>query len=104
MIGHDQNWFVRRHLAGNVMSDTNQATNPAVILNPRQLKSWIGQLPVNDIIKTVKRLHTAIEQCNELQIDVDKRLKLLEIYREAFDKKWIQQNSDRWYDRLLGRT
>lgn len=63
----------------------HSSSNPAVMVNPRQLKNWISQLPVNDIIGTVKHLHSAIEQFNELQIDAEKRLKLLEIYHGAFD-------------------
>jgi hypothetical protein len=55
------------------------------MVNPRQLKGWISHLPVNDIIGTVRQLHNTIEQFNKLQIDAEKRLKLLEIYHGAFD-------------------
>ena len=70
-----------------LLSTTPQhtASNPAVIQNSRRLKLWITELPVNDIIQTVSSLHDAIVAFNELQINDDNRLKLLEVYWEAFN-------------------
>jgi hypothetical protein len=61
------------------------ASNPSVIQNCRRLKQWLTELPVNNIAQTVATLHDAIVAFNEQQINDDNRLKLLEVYWEAFN-------------------
>lgn len=60
--------------------------NPSVELNIKHLKQWISKLPVMNVIETVEHLQKAIESFNELQVSDSDRLKLLEVYREAFDE------------------
>lgn len=61
------------------------ADNPAVELNPKRLKKWAAQLPVTNVIETVQLLHHSIQPFNELRLDNADRLKLLEIYHQAFE-------------------
>jgi len=67
-------------------SPQHAAENPSVELNTKRLKQWIAKLPVMNVIETVKLLQQSIEPFNELQVSDADRLKLLEIYREAFDE------------------
>ncbi len=61
------------------------AKNDAVELNAKRLKKWLDDLPVMNVVQTVKALHEAIESFNELQMIDDERLKLLEVYHVAMD-------------------
>lgn len=58
--------------------------NPAVELHPGNLEQWLKQLPANDIIATVAELDQAVSAFNEVLLPAANRLKLLEIYFNAF--------------------
>ena len=60
--------------------------NPAVELNPSNLERWLNELPVDDIIETVKKLDETVSAFNELKVAASNRLNLLEIYFSAFHK------------------
>jgi hypothetical protein len=61
------------------------ADNPAVERNAGRLKHWLAQLPIMDVVATVASLDESLRRFNELQIPAADRLKLLEVYRQAFD-------------------
>jgi len=61
------------------------ARNVSVLREPKQLRAWLAELPVMDVVETVRRLHGALEPFNELALPEDERLKLLEIYRAAYE-------------------
>ena len=63
----------------------HDADNPDVLRNVGQLKQWVSQLPVMDVLETVRRLHGAIQPFNELRLADAERLKLLEVYRQALE-------------------
>ncbi len=62
------------------------ADNPAVERNASRLKQWIGELPVMDVVETVRQLHAAISPFNELDLPDAERLKLLEVFRQGFEE------------------
>lgn len=62
------------------------ADNPAVERNASRLKQWIAELPVMDVVATVRQLHAAISPFNEVDMPDAERLKLLEIYRQSFEE------------------
>lgn len=64
----------------------HQGTNPAVLVDEKQLQKWLDALPVMNVVETVKLLHAALVPFNELQLDNATRLKLLERYRQAIDE------------------
>ena len=61
-------------------------TNPSVIQQAKRLQAWCETLPTMNVIETVNMLKQAINPFNELQINSADRLKLLEIYRKAFEE------------------
>ncbi|MFV2054840.1 MAG: hypothetical protein ACC707_00170 [Thiohalomonadales bacterium] len=60
--------------------------NPAVELNPSNLECTLRGLRSSDMVETVRRLDEALTAFNELRIPAADRLKLLEIYHNAFQK------------------
>jgi len=64
----------------------HEGTNPSVLLDEKQLQAWLDDLPMMNIIDTVKALHQALVSFNELQLDDSSRLKLLEQYRQVIDE------------------
>jgi len=50
-----------------------------------QLKRWIAQLPLTSVAETVGKLHAALRSFNQTSLPEGERLKLLEVYRQAFD-------------------
>ncbi|MDH5327451.1 MAG: hypothetical protein OEZ68_01370 [Gammaproteobacteria bacterium] len=59
--------------------------NSEVILNGKDIKLWISQLPTTNIAATVTALDKAICGLNELLLNDRDRFALLEIYHEAYD-------------------
>ena len=64
----------------------HQADNPSVLLDEKKLQKWLTELPVMNVVETVKLLHQAITPFNELQIDNQLRTRLLEHYRTSIDE------------------
>lgn len=62
------------------------ASNPAVELNPRRLRQWLDDLPVMNVMQTVDLLEQKLTPFNEIRLDAAERLKLLEIFTQAFDE------------------
>lgn len=58
----------------------------AVECDAGQLKRWIAQLPVTSVVETVAQLHAAIGSRNQCIVPEAEQLKLLEVYRQAFDE------------------
>ena len=73
-------------------------TNPTVILQPKLLQDWCNNLPTMNVIETVNMLKQVINPFNEFQINSTERLKLLEIYRKAFEEILVS------YDELRLRS
>jgi hypothetical protein len=64
----------------------HEGTNPSVLLEEKQLQAWLDDLPMMNIIDTVKALHQSLVPFNELQLEDSLRLKLLEQYRQVIDE------------------
>lgn len=64
----------------------HDGSNPSVLLNEKDLQKWLTELPMMNVVETVKALHQALVPFNELQMDDSLRLKLLEHYRQAIDE------------------
>jgi len=63
----------------------HKANNPAVETDPKNLKKWLDALPTTNVVETVKKLISAIEPFNALQLSDHERIMLLEIYTQAFE-------------------
>lgn len=62
------------------------AENPSVELNPKRLKTILDEAPVMDVQKTVVYLESRITPFNEISVTPADRLKLLEIFHDAYDE------------------
>ncbi|MBI3560878.1 MAG: hypothetical protein HY080_04090 [Gammaproteobacteria bacterium] len=63
----------------------HSADNPAVERDPKRVKAWLAQLPIDKAVETVEKLIAALRPLNELRIEPGTRLKLLETYHTAFE-------------------
>ena len=61
------------------------AENSAVEQDPRRVKLWLDELPIENVQTTVSELIATLKPFNELQIDIRSRIKLLEIYHRSFE-------------------
>ena len=59
--------------------------NSAAVRDAGCLKRWIGQLPLMSVVETVGKLHESIRLLTQATLPEGERLKLLEVYRQAFD-------------------
>lgn len=57
--------------------------NPAVETNPKRLAKWIKQLPLMNLLASVRDLLDAVEPCNLQRMSGKTRIRLLELYRET---------------------
>ena len=62
-----------------------EAENYTLVTKPSELQKWLQKLPTNDVLKTVKELHAAIEEFNMSELSPNLRFKLLEQYYHAFE-------------------
>lgn len=58
-------------------------TNPAVELNPKRLRSWLKELPLMNLLASLRELIDALEPSNRQQMPIKLRMRLLELYRET---------------------
>ncbi len=59
--------------------------NPAVTLDSSVLATSLSNLPMDDVVETVKRLYGMISPLNEMSVDDTVRFGLLEQYRKTLD-------------------
>lgn len=71
------------------------ADNPVVERNPGRLRQWLGELPIMDVVETVRLLHAAITPFNELSLPDGERLKLLEVYRQGLEEIFLLYDEQR---------
>ena len=71
------------------------ADNPAVERNAGRLKQWLAELPIMDVVETVRLLHAAIVPFNELSMSDGERLKLLETYRQGLEEVFLLYDEQR---------
>ncbi len=71
------------------------ADNPAVERNGGRLKQWLAELPIMDVVETVRRLHAALAPFNELTLPDAERFKLLEVYRQGLEEVFLIYDEQR---------
>jgi len=55
--------------------------DPTVERNVARLRDWLSNLPLMDVVETVRLVHTALDAFNEQKLDHTQRFRFLEIYR-----------------------
>lgn len=56
-------------------------TDPTVEGDVVRLQDWLSNLPLMDVVETVRLVHTALDALNEQKLDHARRFRFLEIYR-----------------------
>ena len=56
-------------------------TDPTVERDVARLQDWLSNLPLMDVIETVRLVHAALSALNEQKLDHARRFRFLEIYR-----------------------
>jgi len=56
-------------------------TDPTVERDVARLRDWLSNLPLMDVVETVRLVHTALDALNEQKLDHARRFQFLEIYR-----------------------
>jgi len=62
-----------------------QGGDYTLLTKPSELQKWLQKLPTNDVLKTVKELHSTIESINMTELPSNQRFKLLEQFYNAFE-------------------
>ncbi len=63
--------------------------DPTVELNPRTLTTWLGELPLMNVVESVRIVLNALQPLNEQKVAPKERLALLDCYRITIRKLFI---------------
>ena len=64
--------------------------DPTVEQNPVRLQDWLTNLPLMDVLETVRRVLGALEALNEQKLEADEqRFQLLEVYRATGQRLFV---------------
>ncbi len=59
----------------------HEYSDPTVEQDVVRLRDWLSNLPLMDVVETVRLVHTALDALNEQKLDHARRFQFLEIYR-----------------------
>lgn len=58
-------------------------TDPTVVTDPGQLREWLNDLPLLDVVETLRLVRGSLDGLNEQKLGTAARLELLEAYRQT---------------------
>jgi len=58
-------------------------TDPTVERDPERLRARLTNLPLMDVVETVRQVTSALESLNEQRVDAELRLQLLDVFRDT---------------------
>jgi len=64
-------------------------TDPTVERDVSRLQHWLSNLPLMDVVETVRLVHTALDAFNEQKIDDAQRFRFLEVYRTTVQRLFV---------------
>jgi hypothetical protein len=64
-------------------------TDPTVERDAERLRARLTNLPLMDVVETVRQVHNALEAFNEQKIDTDLRLELLTVFRDTVQRLFV---------------
>ena len=64
-------------------------TDPTVERDVARLRDWLSNLPLMDVVETVRLVHAALNALNEQKLDHALRFQLLEIYRTTILRLFV---------------
>lgn len=63
--------------------------DPTVERDAGRLQDWLSNLPLMDVVQTVRFVHTALDAFNEQKLDEGQRFRFLEIYRTTVQRLFV---------------
>jgi len=64
-------------------------TDPTVERNVARLQHWLTNLPLMDVVETVRLVTGALDALNEQKLDVGQRFQFLEVYRATVQRLFV---------------
>jgi hypothetical protein len=64
-------------------------TDPTVERNVVRLQQWLTNLPLMDVVETVRLVSGALDALNEQKLDVGQRFQFLEVYRATVQRLFV---------------
>ena len=64
-------------------------TDPTVERNVARLQHWLTNLPLMDVVETVRLVNGALDALNEQKLDVRQRFQFLEVYRATAQRLFV---------------
>ncbi len=64
-------------------------TDPTVERDVGRLQDWLSNLPLMDVVETVRLVHAALDALNEQKLDHAQRFRFLEIYRITVQRLFV---------------
>lgn len=64
-------------------------TDPTVERDVARLRDWLSDLPLMDVVETVRLVHAALNALNEQKLDHARRFQFLEIYRTTILRLFV---------------
>ena len=64
-------------------------TDPTVERDEARLRDWLSDLPLMDVVETVRLVHSALDALNEQKLDHAPRFRFLEVYRNTVMRLFV---------------
>jgi cyclic-di-GMP-binding protein len=69
--------------------DQHNYTDPTVERDVDRLHNWLTNLPLMDVVETVRLVHGALDALNEQKLPFEKRFQYLEVYRATAQRLFV---------------
>lgn len=69
--------------------DQHNYTDPTVERDVDRLRNWLTNLPLMDVVETVRLVHGALDALNEQKLPFEKRFQYLEVYRATAQRLFV---------------
>jgi hypothetical protein len=79
-------------------------TDPTVERDSVRLQHWLGNLPLMDVVETVRLVCSALDALNEQKLDTGQRFQFLEAYRATAHRLFVTVDPLHLYQLALSRT
>jgi hypothetical protein len=71
------------------LPEQHDYTDPTVERNVARLQHWLTNLPLMDVVETVRLVTGALDALNEQKLDVGQRFQFLEVYRATVQRLFV---------------
>ena len=86
------------------MPQQHDYTDPTVERNVIRLQHWLTNLPLMDVVETVRLVSSALDALNEQKLDAGQRFQFLEVYRATAHRLFVTVDPLRLRQLALSKT